>query len=206
MQKRGKTSRRVSIHFNGKSATGDKKNGSEPTPSTEVDAESNTATTEEPLTLTPILCRRHHSTSNRKLSQESIGSFMYTPSGCNSKRGRKTMRRHSDSLLPNSQRSQYCHDCGNAKHSHHHHHHHNQSNQSHQAQSSSVSYKERDSFQDAGGTSISERCSNSVASSRESSTSLSQRSTSQQKRKLSITSHSQSGKIPWCGCWGNGCL
>lgn len=46
---------------------------------------------------------------------------------------------------------------------------------------------------------------NSMGSSQESSSSLSRGSTS--KRKLSITSHSQNGgKIPWCGCWGNGCL
>ena len=51
-------------------------------------------------------------------------------------------------------------------------------------------------------TSISERNSNSLASSRESSTSLSMRS---QRRKISINSHN-GGKIPWCGCWGNGCL
>lgn len=49
---------------------------------------------------------------------------------------------------------------------------------------------------------MSERNSNSLASSRESSTSLSTRS---HRRKISISSHS-GGKIPWCGCWGNGCL
>lgn len=52
-------------------------------------------------------------------------------------------------------------------------------------------------------TSMSERNSNSLASSRESSTSLSMRS--QKSRRISENSHSN-GKIPWCGCWGNGCL
>ncbi|CAD7094073.1 unnamed protein product [Hermetia illucens] len=52
------------------------------------------------------------------------------------------------------------------------------------------------------GTSVSERNSNSFASSRESSTS---QSTHSQRRKISVSSHN-GGKIPWCGCWGNGCL
>lgn len=53
-----------------------------------------------------------------------------------------------------------------------------------------------------GTTSHSER--NSVASSRESSTSLSMRS-HRSHRKLSAGSM-HNGNIPWCGCWGNGCL
>lgn len=56
---------------------------------------------------------------------------------------------------------------------------------------------------DAMTTSMSERNSNSLASSRESSSSLSMRS--QKSRRISENSHS-GGKIPWCGCWGNGCL
>lgn len=56
-----------------------------------------------------------------------------------------------------------------------------------------------------GGTSMSERNSNSLVSSRESSASLSNRS--QKSRKISIGSHGGGvGKIPWCACWGNGCL
>lgn len=55
-----------------------------------------------------------------------------------------------------------------------------------------------------GGTSLSERYSNSLASSRESSTSLS--SKSHVRRRISITSHGGSNKIPWCGCWGNSCF
>ncbi|CRL01678.1 CLUMA_CG014897, isoform A [Clunio marinus] len=75
---------------------------------------------------------------------------------------------------------------------------------------SSSSFKKRsrsDSFgghgDDQGGTSVSERYSNSLASSRESSTSLSVKSG---KRRISITSYGESKKIPWCGCWGNSCL
>lgn len=55
-----------------------------------------------------------------------------------------------------------------------------------------------------GGTSVSERYSNSLASSRESSTSLSLKSHG--KRRISITSYGTSKKIPWCGCWGNSCI
>ncbi|GAB0089886.1 hypothetical protein DMENIID0001_045080 [Sergentomyia squamirostris] len=44
---------------------------------------------------------------------------------------------------------------------------------------------------------------NSVASSRESSASASTRS--QKSRRISINSHA-GGKIPWCACWGNGCI
>lgn len=69
-------------------------------------------------------------------------------------------------------------------HNHHHHHHHHQ-----------------DSNQETA-TSLSERNSASLSSSRDSSTSLSMRS---QRRKISVSSHT-GGKIPWCGCWGNGCL
>lgn len=58
--------------------------------------------------------------------------------------------------------------------------------------------------QNEGGTSMSERNSNSLASSRESSTSLSLKS--QSKRRISITSHGTGSKIPWCACWGNGCI
>lgn len=47
---------------------------------------------------------------------------------------------------------------------------------------------------DPGGTSVSERYSNSLASSRESSTSLSLKSG---KRRISITSYGGSKKIPW---------
>lgn len=31
-------------------------------------------------------------------------------------------------------------------------------------------------------------------------------STRSNRRKLSVNSTAQTGKIPWCGCWGNGCL
>ncbi|XP_059614133.1 uncharacterized protein LOC132260185 [Phlebotomus argentipes] len=44
---------------------------------------------------------------------------------------------------------------------------------------------------------------NSLASSRESSASASTRS--QKSRRISINSHA-GGKIPWCACWGNGCI
>lgn len=56
-----------------------------------------------------------------------------------------------------------------------------------------------------GATDGSERTSNSVASSRESSTSLSTRS-QKSARKMSIGSHGGGASIPWCACWGNGCI
>lgn len=49
------------------------------------------------------------------------------------------------------------------------------------------------------GTSMSERYSNSLESSRESSTSL-----NIPARKVSFGK--TGGKIPWCACWGNGCF
>lgn len=58
------------------------------------------------------------------------------------------------------------------------------------------------------GESLATTICNSLASSRESISCASQRSTTQQnKRKLSETSQSRtSGKIPWCACWGSGCI
>lgn len=206
--KRIKPPRRVSISFNGQpnsAATNEPSLPNEPTqlelppvPSNEIDE----------IKHTPILCsRRNHSISSR---QDSIGSILYPSSPFYSRRAtKKSMlsRRHSDGLLPFAQRSQYYPhlEYGSSHGTRHmggrHHHHHHQGGHGHHHHHP-IPYKEPDSLQDMLGT-----C-NSLASSRESSTSLSQRSTSQQqKRKISITSHSQSGgKIPWCACWGNGCI
>lgn len=108
----------------------------------------------------------------------------------------------------------------------------NQADRGHRRESSrSYNFKKRSRSEiafDEGGTSMSERYSNSIASSRESSTSLSVKSG---KRRISITSYSESKKIPWwvngkkiveknfiqtknfflvfcnrCGCWGNSCI
>lgn len=49
------------------------------------------------------------------------------------------------------------------------------------------------------GTSMSERYSNSLESSRESSTSLN-------IPARNISFGQKGGKIPWCACWGNGCF
>lgn len=38
------------------------------------------------------------------------------------------------------------------------------------------------------------------------STSASSRESSDSSRKMSINSHGGNNKIPWCGCWGNGCF
>lgn len=204
-QKRTKSGRRVSIHFNGKqNAASEPLPINESTQQLEVPPASSNET--EEVKLTPILhSRRHHSISSRK---DSVGSILYPSSPFLMRRASKKpmlSRRHSDGLLPFGQRAQYYphlefggnHATKHMGSRHHHHHHHGHAHHHHP----SVPYKEPENLQDMLGT-----C-NSLASSRESSTSLSQRSSSQQKRKLSITSHSQSsGKIPWCACWGNGCI
>lgn len=193
----------MSIHFNGKGIgfTTDKipkVNINEPSPASENDDESLTKSQE---VYVPSLTARRQ-TLSRKMSQESLGhlllpgskSILCSPSPTPSRRSRKSIssRRHSSDGLVTTGIS-----------SHHHHHHGSGSGYSHHHHQ-----KDRDSYGETG-TLISERTSNSLASSRESSTSLSQRSSSQQKsqRKMSISSHGQSnGKIPWCACWGNGCL
>lgn len=50
-------------------------------------------------------------------------------------------------------------------------------------------------------TSVEETAGVSLTPSRESSDSLSTKS-----RKMSISSQAGNNKIPWCGCWGNGCF
>lgn len=50
-------------------------------------------------------------------------------------------------------------------------------------------------------TSVEESAGASLTPSRESSDSLSTKS-----RKMSISSQAGNNKIPWCGCWGNGCF
>ncbi|XP_055857996.1 homeobox protein 5 isoform X3 [Episyrphus balteatus] len=154
----------------------------------------------------------HHHHHSRKLSQESVAEAR-CPSVANSivnssqdnvlgaaaiaspsqhSTRYKCSRRHSEGTvssvvgggIPIAGSSGNRLSTSTAAGNHHHHHHHHQ-----------------DSNQETG-TSVSERNSGSLASSRDSSTSLSMRS---QRRKISVSSHT-GGKIPWCGCWGNGCL
>lgn len=206
--KRTKSTRRVSVNFNGKSNGAGINESSSTNELTQLDAPSTQSNEIDEIKQTPILCsRRHHSISSR---QDSIGSIVYPSSPFFARRASKRSvlsRRHSDGLIPFAQRNQYfphleyggSHATKHTTNRHHHHHHsHGHSHYHHHT----VPFKEPESLQDMLGT-----C-NSLASSRESSTSLSQRSTSQQqKRKISITSHSQGGgKIPWCACWGNGCI
>lgn len=117
----------------------------------------------------------------------------------------KCSRRHSDGTVSHTnQRISGTSGGTNGTHHHTHHNHHH-----HQHSSSVVSntnphhshHSRQDSNQETV-ASYSDRNSNSLASSRESSASFSLRS---QRRKLSVSSHT-GGKIPWCGCWGNGCL
>nr|XP_036674995.1 serine/threonine-protein kinase ste20 isoform X5 [Drosophila suzukii] len=115
----------------------------------------------------------------------------------------KCSRRHSEgtvhTLHRNSAASGGGGGGGHHHHSHGHHHPHSgmviSSNPHHSHHSHQDSNHET-------ATSLSDRNSNSFGSSRESSTSFSMRSS---RRKISVSSHT-GGKIPWCGCWGNGCL
>ncbi|XP_017478690.1 PREDICTED: mucin-5AC [Rhagoletis zephyria] len=145
----------------------------------------------------------HHSNSScsnisaaqqRKSSQDSTPGNPTELAAVEAIAGRsRCSRRHSDgTVASNAHRIS-----GTSGHHHHHRHHH------HQHSSSVLSnnlHHSHHSHQDS--TSLSEHGSNSSASSRESSTSFSVRS---HRRKISISSHT-GGKIPWCGCWGNGCL
>lgn len=117
----------------------------------------------------------------------------------------KCSRRHSDSTVSHANQ-RVSGISGGTTGTHHHHLH----NHHHRQHSSSLAgninphqshHSRRDSNQETV-ASFSDRNSNSLASSRESSASFSMRS---QRRKLSVSSHT-GGKIPWCGCWGNGCL
>ncbi|KAH8347328.1 hypothetical protein KR059_009149 [Drosophila kikkawai] len=112
----------------------------------------------------------------------------------------KCSRRHSEGTVHTGHRNSSA-SGGGGGHHHHHSHHHPHSG----LVISSNPHHSHHSHQDSNHetvTSQSDRNSNSFASSRESSTSFSMRST---RRKISISSHT-GGKIPWCGCWGNGCL
>ncbi|XP_017849178.1 verprolin isoform X2 [Drosophila busckii] len=115
----------------------------------------------------------------------------------------KCSRRHSEGTVHSVQRISHASGggaSGGGGHHHHHSHHH-----PHNSLISSNPHHSHHSHQDSNHetvTSASDRNSNSFGSSRESSTSFSVRSN---RRKISISSHT-GGKIPWCGCWGNGCL
>lgn len=187
-----------------------------------------------------ISCRRssRRLSCSRKLSDDSIGSFLYPPNpfgfvgggvvgGSTSssyKRDNRKMsffaRRHSDGLVPDHH-NQYHTDYGMPKKSSKRHHCHRNHSHHNNRLSKRVCFIERcinelstifffcsnssdpDNLCNLGESTNTSIC-NSVASSRESLASDGQLST---QRKISITSHSKSGgKIPWCACWGNGCL
>ncbi|XP_054084224.1 uncharacterized protein LOC105212312 isoform X4 [Zeugodacus cucurbitae] len=137
-------------------------------------------------------CSNLAAAHQRKSSQDSTRTNAGEVATAETVAGRsRCSRRHSDgTVASNAQRVS-----GTSGHHHHHHHHHQ-----HTASMLSNNLHSHHSHQDS--TSYSEHGSNSSASSRESSTSFSVRSN---RRKISISSHT-GGKIPWCGCWGNGCL
>ncbi|KPU80117.1 uncharacterized protein Dana_GF18366, isoform D [Drosophila ananassae] len=112
----------------------------------------------------------------------------------------KCSRRHSEGTVHNVHRNSSA-SGGGGGHHHHHSHHHPHSGMVISSNPHHSHHSHQDSNHETV-TSLSDRNSNSFASSRESSTSFSMRSN---RRKISISSHT-GGKIPWCGCWGNGCL
>ncbi|KAM7363905.1 uncharacterized protein ACRADG_000634 isoform 2-T2 [Cochliomyia hominivorax] len=147
-----------------------------------------------------------HQQQPRKNSQDAIkaSAAEIACAAANAMRS-KCSRRHSEGTVSHAnQRISGASGGTNGTHHHHPHNHHH-----HQHSSSIVSninphhshHSRRDSNHETV-ASFSDRNSNSLASSRESSASFSMRS---QRRKLSVSSHT-GGKIPWCGCWGNGCL
>ncbi|XP_034660283.1 SH3 domain-containing protein C23A1.17 isoform X6 [Drosophila subobscura] len=113
----------------------------------------------------------------------------------------KCSRRHSEGTVHTVHRNSAASGAGGGGHHHHHNHHHPHSGMAISSNPHHSHHSHQDSNHETA-TSLSDRNSNSFASSRESSTSFSMRST---RRKISISSHT-GGKIPWCGCWGNGCL
>ncbi|XP_022221472.2 mucin-5AC isoform X2 [Drosophila obscura] len=117
----------------------------------------------------------------------------------------KCSRRHSEGTVHTVHRNSAASGGGAAGggggHHHHHSHHHPHSGMAISSNPHHSHHSHQDSNHETA-TSLSDRNSNSFASSRESSTSFSMRSS---RRKISISSHT-GGKIPWCGCWGNGCL
>ncbi|BFF89671.1 uncharacterized protein DMAD_08375 [Drosophila madeirensis] len=113
----------------------------------------------------------------------------------------KCSRRHSEGTVHTVHRNSAASGPGGGGHHHHHNHHHPHSGMAISSNPHHSHHSHQDSNHETA-TSLSDRNSNSFASSRESSTSFSMRST---RRKISISSHT-GGKIPWCGCWGNGCL
>ncbi|KAH8271447.1 hypothetical protein KR018_011710 [Drosophila ironensis] len=113
----------------------------------------------------------------------------------------KCSRRHSEGTVHNVHRNSSASGGGGGSHHHHHSHHHPHSGMVISSNPHHSHHSHQDSNHETV-TSLSDRNSNSFASSRESSTSFSMRSN---RRKISVSSHT-GGKIPWCGCWGNGCL
>ncbi|KAL9889146.1 uncharacterized protein ACN427_008538 isoform 2-T2 [Glossina fuscipes fuscipes] len=114
----------------------------------------------------------------------------------------KCARRHSDGTVAhNNQRASAVSTSTTLHHHHNHHHHQHSSSLTNNINTHRGHHARQDSNHEIV-VPCSDRNSNSLASSRESSTSFSMRS---QRRKLSVSSHT-GGKIPWCACWGNGCL
>ncbi|XP_041673660.1 LOW QUALITY PROTEIN: verprolin [Drosophila eugracilis] len=112
----------------------------------------------------------------------------------------KCSRRHSEGTVHTVHRNSSA-SGGGGHHHHSHSHHHPHSGMVISSNPHHSHHSHQDSNHETV-TSLSDRNSNSFASSRESSTSFSMRSN---RRKISVSSHT-GGKIPWCGCWGNGCL
>lgn len=219
-----KDSRRVSIHCNGIPVIDQPDN--EPH-SNDSDLNTTTELSEEELmAMMPIALLRGRRTScSRKVSDE-LGSFLYPPNpfgfGVHKARGRRPSflsRRHSDGILP-TRSNHYIPEYGLAPKPSsrcHCHRNHTPNHLGIEFLFSKIKKKiireickliagpdyNGDTCTNIAESTASSIC-NNMASSRESLGNISQQSS---RRKISITSHSKSsGKIPWCACWGNGCL
>ncbi|XP_055304780.1 uncharacterized protein LOC129569695 isoform X2 [Sitodiplosis mosellana] len=200
----------VSIHFNGKPITNQQE--TEPhSNDSDLNNAADTMTEEEILAIPPVAYLRSRRSSCARKVNDEIGAFLYPPNpfafGAY-KRGRRPSflsRRHSDGLIA-TQPTQYLDYELMAKNSNR--------CQCHRGHNNHLGvdpycgeYCTNMGMQS--GTNLGGSTGSSIGlnmtSSRESLGNISQQSTS--RRKMSITSHSKSGgKIPWCACWGNGCI
>ncbi|XP_031637143.1 uncharacterized protein LOC116349721 isoform X2 [Contarinia nasturtii] len=197
---------RVSIQFNGKPIT-DQLDATEPH-SNDADLNSTDLTEDELLAIPPMSYLRSRRTScSRKVDE--IGTFLYPPNPfafSSHKRGRRSSflsRRHSDGIIATRPTQYHLDYALMAKPSNRCHCHRGQMQNNHLGVDGYCG-----DFCNGGmhlGGSSGSSIGNNLNSSRESLGNISQQSTS--RRKISITSHSKSGgKIPWCACWGNGCI
>lgn len=178
------------------------------------------------LAIPPMSYLRSRRTSCSRRVNDEIGTFLYPPNPFaigSHKRGRRSSflsRRHSDGIIatrPTQYHLDYALMAKPAGRCHCHRGHMQNNHLGRFPFSPQFFMKTLNIFFSAGvdgycgdfcngnlGGSTGSSIGNNMNSSRESLGNISQQSS---RRKISITSHSKSGgKIPWCACWGNGCL